>query len=261
MRQLRTCEFCGADAAGVYEVLPPALSPTEAEQRRIVLCSDCAGTLETVIDPLLERLGVEADDDASGVDAGDESEDSSTAAASSATGGSAAAPGDGAGSDAADSHTDATPPDDPGGEPVQWSDPDRAGGGADDAGHPRSEPIRDGIPNVDPATDTDSPAATEAGAGTGGAATDADGSAADGADDTDDDRATGTEAAGSDDGPEEFRTVMRLLGNREFPVERTAIVELAASAYDLDEGHVHRIVDHAVDRGVIVDDGGTLRRN
>ena len=59
MRQLRRCDFCGGDAAGVYEVLPPELSPTEAEQQRLMLCSDCAGTLETVIDPLLERLGVE----------------------------------------------------------------------------------------------------------------------------------------------------------------------------------------------------------
>jgi hypothetical protein len=39
------------------------------------------------------------------------------------------------------------------------------------------------------------------------------------------------------------------------------VVDLAASAYDLDEDHVHRIIDHAVDRGVIVDDGGMLRRD
>jgi hypothetical protein len=54
--------------------------------------------------------------------------------------------------------------------------------------------------------------------------------------------------------------VMRLLSNREFPVERDAIVELAASAYELDDAHVRRCLDYAVDRGVIDDDSGMLRR-
>ena len=75
MRQLRSCDFCGDDAAGVYEVLPPALSPTEAEQHRVVLCADCVGTLEAVVNPLLRRLGV----DTEGSDATAEPEDSEPA--------------------------------------------------------------------------------------------------------------------------------------------------------------------------------------
>jgi hypothetical protein len=283
MRQLRTCEFCGADAAGVYEVLPPELSPTEAEQRRIVLCSGCAETLESVIDPLLERLGVDADGGASATDAdggadgssavGDD--DGSVAAASSAADEASEPPEGKVRSDDGSPHT--TPPGD---------DYDL---GPDDAGRPPSEPGRDGVPGIDPEGDADpSAAGTEADAATGGTAVDADDLAAEGPDDsigdatdgvtaddpgdstaddtegsaTDDDGVAGTDAPGSPgEEPEEFRTVMRLLGNREFPVERGAIVELAASAYDLDDVHVHRIIDHAVDRGVIVDDGGTLRRN
>ena len=272
MRQLRRCDFCGGDAAGVYEVLPPELDPTEAEQRRVVLCADCADTLETVVDPLLDRLGVdtgdggvEADPDAGGtkadpdaadprgasapptrepVDAGRDSGERSPVPATS---------GDaGAGADA---------------EPVQWG----GSGTDDDREGPASDPPRDGVSGAEPSSDDDpTPAAAEAepsgsiaddGAGVGDAAEGAEAADGDGAD-----PAAG--GAGSDgdgstlgDEPAEFRTVMRLLGNREFPVERGSVVELAASAYDLDETHVNRILDHAVDRGVIVDDGGTLRRD
>ena len=55
MRQLRTCDFCGDEPTGVYEVLPASLAPTEAEQRRVALCADCRETLESVLEPLLAR--------------------------------------------------------------------------------------------------------------------------------------------------------------------------------------------------------------
>ncbi len=251
MRQLRRCDFCSGDAAGVYEVLPPELDPTEAEQRRVVLCADCADTLETVVDPLLDRLGVDtgdADPDATSsrgasapptrepVDAGRDSGERSPAPATS---------GDAGGADA---------------EPVQWG-----GSGTDDDGEgPGSDPPRDGVSGAEPSGDDD-PTPTAAEADPSGSSADGGGvgDAAEGAEAADGDGANpAAGGAGSDgDEPAEFRTVMRLLGNREFPVERGSVVELAASAYDLDEGHVHRILDYAVDRGVIADDGGTLRRN
>lgn len=56
MRQLRTCDFCGDDPTGVYEVLPASLGPTEAEQRRVALCAGCRNTLESTLEPLLARL-------------------------------------------------------------------------------------------------------------------------------------------------------------------------------------------------------------
>jgi hypothetical protein len=275
MRQLRRCDFCGGDAAGVYEVLPPELDPTEAEQRRVVLCADCADTLETVVDPLLDRLGVdtgdggaEADPDAGGteadpdaadprgasapparepVDAGRDSGERSPAPATSGDAGVDA----GAGADA---------------EPVQWG----GSGADDDRGRPASDPLRDGVSGAEPSGDDPTPTAAEPepsgsiaddGAGVGDAAEGAEAADGDGADPAA--GGAGSDGDGSTLGaePAEFRTVMRLLGNREFPVERGSVVELAASAYDLDEAHVNRILDHAVDRGVIADDGGTLRRS
>jgi hypothetical protein len=120
-------------------------------------------------------------------------------------------------------------------EPVQWG-----GSGTDD--DPSGSSVDDGAGAGDAAEGTEAADGDDTEHAAGGA---------------------GSGGAGSTPGdePAEFRTVMRLLGNREFPVERGSVVELAASAYDLDEAHVNRILDHAVDRGVIVDDGGTLRRD
>lgn len=57
-----------------------------------------------------------------------------------------------------------------------------------------------------------------------------------------------------------YRKALRLLQNREFPMERAALVEVMSSAYDLDATECERIVEFAIERGALVDDGGTLRR-
>ncbi|WP_348613427.1 hypothetical protein [Halobaculum rarum] len=56
MREL-DCDFCGATAAGAYEVLPADLDPASDEQMRVVLCDSCRETLDGVLAPLLDRLG------------------------------------------------------------------------------------------------------------------------------------------------------------------------------------------------------------
>ncbi len=43
-------------------------------------------------------------------------------------------------------------------------------------------------------------------------------------------------------------------------MERAALVEVMSSAYDLDATECERIVEFAIERGALVDDGGTLRR-
>jgi hypothetical protein len=67
MRQLRACDFCGDDAAGVYEPLPPELA---ADQHRVALCGPCRETLESVLAPL-ERDSRAATIDTDGADATD----------------------------------------------------------------------------------------------------------------------------------------------------------------------------------------------
>jgi hypothetical protein len=56
----------------------------------------------------------------------------------------------------------------------------------------------------------------------------------------------------------EYNKVMRLLQNREFPVDRTEIVDLAAGAYELTEPECDEIVDLAVDRGLVDQEAGKL---
>lgn len=55
MRALRSCDFCGEQAVGTFEVVPEELDPTEAERRRVMLCESCKDTLQTLIEPLIER--------------------------------------------------------------------------------------------------------------------------------------------------------------------------------------------------------------
>ena len=331
MRQLRSCDFCGDDAAGVYEVFPSELSPTEAEQHRVVLCSDCVGRLEAVVNPLLERLGVDTGADSpestpggssppstasdrpsptvapgrrerdreptaesetdtspetdSAADLGPSDTDSSGSPSDERTSTGDAAPihddesgpsgehtssddesgPSGGSSQPSPAEDDPSPPlgdkrspstaDESDDSPVEWSTTGPAS--TDDTlDGSASDPVRNGIPSIKPSDGDDSEPET--------ASTTAETGPADG---TDGARTadTGRGDAGSGDGtpddePEEFRTVMRLLGNREFPVERDAIVELAASAYELDDAHVRRCLDYAVDRGVIDADGGMLYR-
>lgn len=52
MRELSACDFCGGEAAGVYEVVPGEISGVSA--RRMVLCEDCRDTLADIVDPLLD---------------------------------------------------------------------------------------------------------------------------------------------------------------------------------------------------------------
>ncbi|MFC6827163.1 hypothetical protein [Halopelagius fulvigenes] len=234
MRQLRSCDFCGADADGVYEVLPPELSPAEGEQRRVVLCGDCSSTLEAVLEPLLDRLGVES--------GGGGGEDGTVGS------------GDG---DGRDETTDS----------LGSNSPMVAGRDTDDQ---LSAEASDDSPSEPAATaDAASDDAT-ADAETAGIADATDEEAGEslqaaGGDDAGERGATGTDegedTSSADEEPPQFRKVMRLLNNREFPVERAEVEELAAGAYDLDDDHVRDIIDYAVERGVLADDGGTLRKS
>lgn len=52
MRQVRTCDFCGAEASGTYEPLPASIPGGP----RLLLCDGCRDRLGTVVDPLLARL-------------------------------------------------------------------------------------------------------------------------------------------------------------------------------------------------------------
>jgi|GEM_PF-1161742 hypothetical protein len=57
----------------------------------------------------------------------------------------------------------------------------------------------------------------------------------------------------------EYRTLLRLLQNREFPVERAEIEAVAASAYGYSQAKCAAVIDAAVDRGRLTETDGMLR--
>ncbi|SDK05801.1 hypothetical protein SAMN05216226_11613 [Halovenus aranensis] len=58
----------------------------------------------------------------------------------------------------------------------------------------------------------------------------------------------------------EYNRVMRMLQNRNFPVDRTEIEVVAANAYDLAESECAQVIDLAVDRGLLEERDGELYR-
>ena len=56
----------------------------------------------------------------------------------------------------------------------------------------------------------------------------------------------------------EYNKVMRLLQNREFPVDRMELLAVAASTYDLSQEDCEAVLDIAVERGLLAQDGNKL---
>jgi len=73
-------------------------------------------------------------------------------------------------------------------------------------------------------------------------------------------------AADTDDGPlsdvspRTYNRVVRLLQNREFPVDRADFEALATSAYELDHGECTAALDGAIEKGLLVERDGALHR-
>jgi hypothetical protein len=94
-----------------------------------------------------------------------------------------------------------------------------------------------------------------------------DGAATDGRDGDEDETVTVTERDTDDDDtddgddtdvPDGYHKVLRLLQNREFPMERADLTALVTGAYDVSEPQCERILETAIERGVLIEDGSTL---
>ncbi|WP_248518043.1 hypothetical protein [Salinarchaeum laminariae] len=64
----------------------------------------------------------------------------------------------------------------------------------------------------------------------------------------------------SDVSPRTYNRVVRLLQNREFPVDRADFEALATSAYELDHGECASALDGAIEKGLLEERGGMLHR-
>ena len=236
MRELRRCDFCGGDAAGTFEIVPSELNPSEAEQRRVVLCDDCKAVLGELLEPLLERAGAGdgRDGEASRDDreAGSDDREVTGGGVRDGPGDSEARSGDGdAGSGDSEARSGDRESESDGGEGIRFDE--------SDSGSATDRQAAGGVTvTTDQREDDRSAAAGDPAEGADGA------------------------GPGASDGrpPESYGKVLRLLRNREFPMARAEVEALAAGAYDLEDPEVEAIIDHAIERGKLVEDGSQLRR-
>jgi hypothetical protein len=283
MPELQSCYFCGdiGDALTSVDVVPADLAD-ESTQRTVVVCSTCQRKLDAVLAPLrnLATPGAtgEADDD-----------DSTTAEHGAPTEEAATGPAEATGADDADDAIDAESPlaptdrvdestTDAGSSEITFADAagtsdesddgiefpddgaesDEETDGADDTllgGTDGDSGAALGGANEATADETETPSDD---ASTGDADADASGETEPESDEASTDDADAD--ASGDDPPTGYRKVVRLLQNREFPVERASFVDLASNAYELDEVDVSASLDRLVERGALVESGGELQK-
>lgn len=238
MDRLSSCYFCGGAldvSLSEYPIVPKSLDPEAEQQGTVVLCSTCREKLATIVQPAVEAAKADARETA---------------------------------------------------EPIADAGTAKQSGGLDDSATPTAEDPTPTESVVEPADDGsllgDDSASTAAqepsaqSAGTGDSTPGSDAMETAVADTTDergpdpaerDDTKSGDtdrsdDGDGSADAPSltklEYNKVMRLLQNREMPVDRAEIREVAVNAYDIEGEQFDAIIDAAVERDLIGQANGQL---
>ncbi|RLM47501.1 MULTISPECIES: hypothetical protein [unclassified Haloarcula] len=238
MDQLSSCYFCGGAldvSLSEYPIIPKSLDPGTEEQGTVVLCSTCREKLATIVEPAVEAAKADARETAE--PAGDAGTDEQP----------------GLLDESGTPTTDEPKPTDGVVEPTD----DGSLLGADSAS-PAQEQSAQSAETADTATKSD---ATDTVAPNTTDTQTAESAETDDAPATTETRDTDRDAD-SDDSPSltklEYNKVMRLLQNREMPVDRGEIREVAVNAYDIDGEQFDAIIDAAVDRDLIGQDKGRL---
>ncbi|MHC3378651.1 hypothetical protein [Haloarcula sp. H-GB5] len=249
MDQLSSCYFCGGAldvSLSEYPIIPKSLDPEAEKQGTVVLCSTCREKLATIVEPAVEAAKVDARETAETAgDAGttespgllDESETPTTD----------------------DPLTDEPTTTDSVVETADdvsllGDDSASAAGQEQSSQSPENEDTAAESDSTNAAADTTDRQMAEPTASSGSAARTESGDTERGSDSDDN--------YGSDDSPSltklEYNKVMRLLQNREMPVDRAEIREVAVNAYDIDGEQFDAIIDAAVDRDLIGQENGQL---
>lgn len=245
---LRSCYFCGTvgDALDTY-ALP---RDDDTDPVRVTLCTDCHAKLDRVLDAVaggpVGRADGETDPAGTAEDSPSNAADATFRGTGEVTFGDPAAAAETGGDDEADGGTER----------------------ADAAGSEGESAEAAGSEGSSTETIEREEASTEATAkGSGSTEATESGPASEDVPDgeTPDD---GSDATGGLRGldPDDrgqvatYRKALRLLQNREFPMERAAVVDLLGSAYDLDRSECNRLLDFAVEKELLVEEGDELRR-
>jgi len=293
MPELHACYFCGevGDGLARHAVVPPELEPSDDEQVTVMLCPTCQRKLSAALEPLIERARAGATeapapeaatpDETPPGEGARTSEEATTPAVVPENDGDANDAGAATDGDSEAAAADADTADDD-------STAEGSTDGTATAGGPTSGTATEAgnVVETADAEALDDPLDVTIGDATNGQDhSEADEEAADGAeepigDDADDptvdsstvdleptdgkadEGADAVPAAGDVQvNPATFRKVMRLLSNREFPVDRGEFESLAASAYDLDDGAVAAMLDAAVEKDLLGERDGQLVRD
>ncbi|WP_367176479.1 hypothetical protein [Haloarcula rubripromontorii] len=239
MDQLSSCYFCGGAldvSLSEYPVIPKSLDPGTEQQGTVVLCSTCREKLATIVEPAVEAAKADARETAD--PAGDAEaaeppglldESGTQTTGEQATTDGVVEPTDDGSLLGADSASSA-------GQEQSSQSAETAAAATESDATDTVPPNSTDTQTAESAESDDTPATTETG-------------------DTD-------RGADSDDSPSltklEYNKVMRLLQNREMPVDRAEIREVAVNAYDIDGEQFDAIIDAAVERDLIGQDKGRL---
>lgn len=265
METFSSCYFCGVAVDAAVEKYPlvrtEAFSDIDTDQR-IFLCPSCRRKLTTVIERVLEAAfdgtepavdtldpdqlrDLDADEEMTATSVSsldDESAEETTAGIDTVAGPAVDTPQEESDTDTseggqtADDDTDAADTDT---ESVDDADGDPV---ADPSG---AEQARDSSAEVENTVSSSEQSATAPTT-------------------TSEDAEANDASTASDESREytksEFNKIVRLLQNRDFPVEIDELVVVSKSAYQIDEGTCHAVIDALIDRGVVVDQGEELVR-
>lgn len=239
MADLASCYFCGValdEPVTVKSVVPTELAGPDTDAPTVALCPTCEEKLAAVTDAIVEAVAVGEDPTTATPDDGpDPLEPATDELIDPETGASASAASETATTETREATAD------PGSSTSGDGEPETATS-SDDEDEAPGEPASaaDGESGTDE-TGTDEAGADEAGSG---------------GDSTDRTVVEGDHSISA----LEYNKVMRLLQNREFPVDRDEIVTVAASAYQVSRADCDRVIDVAIDRGLIDEAEGKLVR-
>jgi len=267
MADLESCYFCGEgpnEALDSYGVVPATFDPSPSTQRSVVLCPSCRDKLTAVMKSAVQasEAGSPARETSGGHTAGEPSAGDAGGAGS----------GGARGGDAGDADTDEEGAGDQGGLSIEQPGADETAGGnagaaatggstSDDAGSDLADATADRGREESSAggsTGPDDGAPTMNRSGSPSEASDdgeAMGPSATGGEEPSP-PSTGEELMGSNS--EAYRQVIRLLQNREFPVDRAEIEDVAASAYQISPETCHRVIDEAIERDLLAERDGDI---
>ncbi|MEF8757637.1 MAG: hypothetical protein V5A33_05330, partial [Halobacteriales archaeon] len=295
MADFSSCYFCGAalDAPlEEYPVVPAELHPSPERQGTVVLCPTCRGKLDAILEDVIGAVEVDSslggrrptdstlqaategattgsdaepeaadvpEPEAADVPEPEAADDTGSTPTADAEPGDEATAGDGSDDQASDDETESEPST-PSTTAGSQSDPDQSPV-FDDGSSAES----DESDPYDPVFDDEAEGSTSTDPVGGDATEDGDETAADDRDESTDDRrgstASADRAGGSSDPMPDARTynrVIRLLQNREFPVDRDEIETVATNAYELSHEEFDAVIRVAIDRGVLEEADGQL---